>query len=118
MASTANLILLRGEPEKEHRVWHITKPLPPPPPRGKVGMCQCNPSPYHMSLERGGGGRVPKRGWQIVHGADVCHWFLGGSTDSSVTEPCFFVFVGDKYGREASRLQGCLLGPQQLCRHQ
>ena len=46
-----------------------------------------------MSLERGGGGGVSKGGWQIVHGADVCRWFLGGSMDSSVTEPCFVVFL-------------------------
>ncbi len=36
---------------------------------------------------------MSKGGWQIVHGADVCCWFLGVSTDSSVTEPCFVVFL-------------------------
>ncbi len=30
------------------------------PPREKVGMCQCNPFPYCMSLERGGGGESPR----------------------------------------------------------
>jgi hypothetical protein len=81
-------------------------------------MCQRNPSPYRMLLERGGRGGVSKGGWQIVHGADVCCWLLGESTDSSVTEPCFVVFVGDNHGGEASRPQGFLLGPQQLRRHQ
>jgi hypothetical protein len=96
--------------------YHQT--ISPPPPRGKIGMCQCNPSPYRMSSERGGIRGASKGGLQIVHGADVCCWFLGGSTDSSVTEPCLVVFVGDNHGGEASRLQGRLLGPQQLRRHQ
>jgi hypothetical protein len=93
MALMVNLILLWVEQEEEHRAWYITKSLPPPP-RGKVEMCQRNPSPYPMSLERGGRGGASKREWQIVHGADVCCWFLGGSTDPSVTEPHLLCVCG------------------------
>jgi hypothetical protein len=94
MASMTYMILLWGEPEKEHRALNITKPLPPTKGEGWDVPAQPFSILYIIREERRGRGRVSKGEQQILQVADVNCWFLGGSTDSSVTEPYLSYFCG------------------------